>query len=211
MKAATSRRTPKKLAVTDRAVHEGINFCFGVWDGHDSIRSLFVTFQTPAHRLIDHTADPVHILNISVTRLTRDVRINMRHVVEINRSRSRETVNTLPFRLCLFFCVVQDLLNLWRIAFDLLMTERTFFRTGDQHMRRSPFAVFVTEPTSDLQLIGMYAVTVFNRLHRCVDAASRCGIDDRSHDRDENYSSQNEPFASQDLFPHVFGFCGLGR
>jgi len=129
------------------------------------IWSLLMTLQTPSHRLINNTADREHILNISVTRLTRDFRVDMRNVIEEHTCGTRKPVHSLPLRFCLRLCVIQYLLNLGRVPFDLLMTESTFFRAGDQHMRRSPFTVFVTECTSDLQFTPMYSVTKCNRLH----------------------------------------------
>jgi hypothetical protein len=75
----------------------------------------------------------------------------------------------------------------------------------------------MTKRTLDLVLSDMNPVTVFNRLHWRIDHASRSGKDDRSHNHDEDYSSQNEPFPTQNKSLLVSDFArrdiarGLGR
>jgi hypothetical protein len=74
----------------------------------------------------------------------------------------------------------------------------------------------MTELTLDLVLSDMNPVTVFNRLHWRIDRASQ-GEDNGCHNRDEDYSSQNEPFATQNKSLLFSDFArrdiarGLGR
>jgi hypothetical protein len=93
--------------------------------------------------------------------------------------------------------VFQYLLNLRIVAFDLLVTQGALLGARDKHVRRASFAILMTERTLDLVLSNMNPVTVFNRLHWRIDRASRSGEDNRCHKRDEDYSSQNEPSATQ--------------
>jgi hypothetical protein len=159
---------------------------------------MLVALQAPAHRLIDDASNSVHVLHVPVACLARNARVDVRNVIEENAGRARESVNAFPFGFCLRLRVFQYLLNLRIVAFDFLVTQRTLFGAGDQHVRRSSFTVLVTKLTLDLVLSNMNPVTIFNRLHWRIDRASRSGENNRCHNRDDDYSSQNEPSATQD-------------
>jgi hypothetical protein len=183
--------------MTHRAIHQPVNLHSCVRNRDHLIRCLFVTFQAPAHCLIDHARDAFHLAHITVARLTRDLRAQVWHVRKENTRLGPESVNALPLRLRLILNVFEYLLNFRVIWLDLLVAKSALRDAWNEHMRRLAFTIFVAEGASNLFAHDVGPVAVGYRLLGCILVASRRRVDDSCDQRQQDYSCSNEPLATQ--------------
>ena len=164
--------------MTYRAISQPVDLHAGVWNlSHLSWR-LLMTFDAPAHRLIDRAVDAIHLLNLAMAGLTCNARTQMRHVREVGVSRSRQTENAMPLRFGVFVGVLENLLHFGAVGFYRAMAERAPLHAGNEHARGATLAIFVAEIALDALpsgafLSGMLPVTVGNGLHRRTRFAER--------------------------------------
>lgn len=181
--------------MTDRAISQSVDLHVGVWNLRHLSWRFLVTFDAPAHRLIDRAVDAIHLLNLAMTGLTRHARPQMRHVREVSVRRSRQSENALPRRFGVFVGVLENLLHFGAVGFHGAMTERAALHAGNEHTRGAALGVIVAEITFQPQparafLSGVLFMTVGNRLHRRARFAESAGIaqhhDHSQHDDDGN-------------------------
>ncbi len=157
--------------MTYRTILKPVDLHFSAWDLRHLPWYLLVAPDAPAHRLIDHARDPVHLFDLAVAGLAGDLSAQMRQVIEIDIGRSGQAVDPLPRRFGALVSVLEHLLHFGAIGFHRAMAKSAFLHTRNEHIRRLAVAILVAEIAFDLALASVNPVAVLNRLHRSVGLA----------------------------------------
>lgn len=192
--------------MTNCAIREPVNLYIGAGNLRHLIGCLFVAFQTPAHGLIDHARDAIHLLNWAVTGLTRHARPQMRHVREIDIGRGWHSINALPRRLTAFVSVLEQLLHLRAVGLYPAMADGAGLHARNEHVR-SPAPIIIVTELALQRLFELPArprvnpVTVIDRLHGRARPAEDGGVEGHTQRHEQNDDSDDELSPLQGL-PH---------